>query len=62
MNLREVVATMECQGKPEFSEDPVVVIDTQGRTYTIQDIAFEADLTHEDSVGHGTVWVRVEEN
>lgn len=63
MNLRDLVAKLECLGKPEFSSDPVMVLTEGGEIYGIKDIEFEKETDEEGnrvSLG-GTVWLRVEE-
>ena len=56
MNLRELVATLETGGKPEFSEEPVMVRTPSGRIYKLGGVEFAADY-----LKGFTVWLKVEE-
>lgn len=63
MNLRELVAKLECEGKPEHSEEPVMVRTPSGRIYRLADIQFEP-VEHFEGLPSGTggtVWIKVEE-
>ena len=62
MNLRELVATLELGGKPTLSEEPVMVMDVEGRILTITDVQFEEPTSFEGQRDRsGTTWIRVEE-
>ena len=65
MNLRELVAELECGGKPEHSEDPVMAITPDGVMFEIKELVFEKLPALEGlpvGIGHGTVWLKVEES
>lgn len=62
MNLRELVATLETGGKPELSEDPVMVLTSDGVIYEIKNIVFESSQSFDGLPDGGSItWLKVEE-
>jgi hypothetical protein len=63
MNLRELVATLECGGKPECSEAPVMIVDTDGRIYGIEGVEFQPSESFEGTRSDTgpTAWIKVSE-
>lgn len=63
MNLRELVAALECQGKPEGSEAPVMVIDSHGGIYSVKSVEFAPGTDFEGTASDTgpTTWIKVED-
>jgi hypothetical protein len=63
MNLRELVATLECQGKPEGSEAPVMIVDPEGRIYSVEEVVFQPSESFEGTRSDTgpTTWIKVSE-
>lgn len=56
MNLRELVAELECQGKPQGSEESVLIVDSDGCIFEIAGVSFQPE-----NVGPAITWIKVKE-